>query len=693
MIINKVELENYRIYKGVNTLEFSPSKEKNVFIISGENGFGKTTFLTSLVWCLYGKLMVDVDEKYRREIYEAGGYKKYAANNLNRSLQDQTHYRVSLTLSNLFIPSVPCQNIRITRSFDLKKNDDHVEILIDGQENELTKEVGPEIFIHDFVLPKEIAKFFFFDAEKIVSLAEMKSADDKRSLGKAYSEVLGIKKYVDLRNNLEDLRLRFKRNSASEQEQKKFTLLQKELVKLQNHLDFNKIQIANLNEEKETKKQQSEQYQEKLIREGNSLSVEELLDLKKLRDQLTDERKKIRNQLKDLLDLAPFVIAGPVLRKTRLQANREALSKSGRINPTILKDKAQRISSRFNEIGLHQIDLSDKDRQKLIRILNETIVGEFTGDKKDFKILLDFSESEHSAFSAIWDNLTHSYSLTFRNLINEDRNNRVASNKVIRKIANAESKENDLLVREIRQEKKAVDKRIQEIDEKMAKIHEDIGGQQRELTVISRQVAELAKKIELEESDRLKDELAKKQIENLDSFLVKLKSDKKATLEKRVKDELNRLMHKNDFVEQVEVVINNEIIDINLYDNAGDIILKESLSKGEQQLYATAILKALVDESNIQFPIFIDSPLQKFDKRHSSNIIQDFYPNISEQVVLFPLLEKELSEDEYSNLLPNINSTFIIRNKGHHHSEFRQVSPTKLFETYNELIHTYQNIQ
>ena len=81
-------------------------------------------------------------------------------------------------------------------------------------------------------------------------------------------------------------------------------------------------------------------------------------------------------------------------------------------------------------------------------------------------------------------------------------------------------------------------------------------------------------------------------------------------------------------------------MDIDLFDSNDQLINKESLSKGEQQLYATALLKALVDESGINFPVFIDSPLQKFDKEHSNNIIKQFYPEISSQVVLFPLLEE-----------------------------------------------------
>lgn len=61
MFIESIILHNYRAYKGHNKVSFKPAS-KNIFLIAGNNGFGKTTFLTSLVWCLYGKLMVDVDE-------------------------------------------------------------------------------------------------------------------------------------------------------------------------------------------------------------------------------------------------------------------------------------------------------------------------------------------------------------------------------------------------------------------------------------------------------------------------------------------------------------------------------------------------------------------------------------------------------------------------------------------------------
>ena len=122
------------------------------------------------------------------------------------------------------------------------------------------------------------------------------------------------------------------------------------------------------------------------------------------------------------------------------------------------------------------------------------------------------------------------------------------------------------------------------------------------------------------------------------------------------------------------------MIEINLLDNKGELINKEKLSKGEQQLYATAILKALVDESNIEFPVFIDSPLQKFDSIHSRNIITKFYPAVSKQVVIFPLLGKELSLGEYEALLPNVNRSYIINNQNGI-SSLVEVAPAKLFDS------------
>jgi DNA sulfur modification protein DndD len=233
MNIKEIELYNFRIYKGLNKIELSSDANHNIFIISGRNGFGKTTFLMSLVWCLYGRNMQEVDDLYKKEIADQGGYNKYISSSLNRlaRIEDDYNFHVSITFSDINITEVPCQNIVITRSYNAKTSlADDVEVLIDGYPSELAKEVGPELFIREFIMPIEIAKFFFFDAEKIVNLAEVSTTEQRRNLSKAYSEVLGIKKYEDMKTELENLQLKIRQESASVTEKNQLEQLKADVI-------------------------------------------------------------------------------------------------------------------------------------------------------------------------------------------------------------------------------------------------------------------------------------------------------------------------------------------------------------------------------------------------------------------------------------------------------------------------------
>ncbi|GAB3489754.1 hypothetical protein GCM10027341_00530 [Spirosoma knui] len=676
MYISYVTLENFRVYNGVNTIRFEHRDGRNVTIIAGNNGYGKTSFLTSLVWCFYGRAMQDVERKYKEDIQEGGGYKKYAPANLNRlaRAEGQTAYSVTVALADIHIPALPCRELSIQRTFDVQHDSETVTILIDGIENELTKEVGDDIFVNDFLLPKEIAKFFFFDAEKIVALAEMKSVQDKRNLSMAYSEVLGIKKYEDLKANLEDLRIRFRRNSATLADRRRLDGLRKDLTTAHELIDLHERTVENLLDEKQAKRLFSEQLQEKLIRQGNAMSAQELISLKKVRERLSEEAEKHRANLRDMMELAPFAIAGKAMLGVKNQLDYERELAKKRLDPAA----AQTIVDRINHELLNLI-LPDASINRIQEIVLKNLVEGAPAAGSQRPILLAMTEAEQNEFDAIFNNLRFSFRQTFRQLTKDYKNNRTFFNKVNRQISEAESKENDLLIREIRREKTLIDKRIDDIDAEITRLTLEIGGLRRDVAVKAKQEAETAKLVRLEEIDRLKDETAARLIDNLNRFLHNLKQEKKASLELGIKSELDKLMHKGGFVDRVTVTVEHDLIDILLYDVQGDVIPKESLSKGEQQLYATALLKALVDESNVRFPIFIDSPLQKFDSDHTRNIISEFYPFISEQVVLFPLLKKELTEDEYNSFRETVGQTYLIEHNPSAGSSFRQVPVRNLF--------------
>ena len=683
MRINRITINNYRIYRGLNEIVFKhENHEKNISIIAGQNGFGKTTFLTALVWGFYGKLIGEADEKYKREIYESGGYKKYANSILNRDEKadekSDKKFSVEIEITNIYIPSVPCSKIIIRREYDTEQEIENTIILIDGFENELTKEVGSDIFINDFVLPREIAKFFLFDAEKIVSLAEIKTIAEKRNLSKAYSEILGISKYEILKRNLENLRVKLRKKSASITDRNRLNKLQEEAKQFEKLILHNEEKILTNASEIDRNRNLSEQYQEKLIREGNSMSVEDMVRQKKLRETLREQGIEIKAKLKELIELAPFAIAGHKLQELQKQVKSESHGKQKEIDNEFIKNKFSRIKQKV-ETQIQKKQIADNIKAELFEVITEAFNTNFEEQNNTLeKVLLDLTMEQTNEFKSLYDNIKHSYSILFKQIVKEEKNNRIFLSKTLRKISNAEAKDTDILAKKIKVEKAKVDKHIEELNAEQNKLHEELGVYKQELSTKTKVISELTKTVSLDEIDGEKDKVTGRLINELTEFIYRFKAEKKQSLQERLRRELHRLMHKENYIKNVDIELTEDIIDINLLDKDGNLIEKETLSKGEQQLYATALLKSLVDESKIQFPVFIDSPLQKFDKQHSKNIITKFYPSISKQVILFPLLEKELTKTEYLMLKPYIAQTFIIQNS-ESKSTIMEYEATQLF--------------
>lgn len=690
MIIKQITLNNFRIYRGQHSIYFNPEEHKNIFIISGYNGYGKTTFLTALIWCLYGKNMKDVDDSYKSDIYEAGGYQSYLSSCLNRlSLKEKQYsFSVGIKFQDVNIPNITCSELEIIRSCDYERGVDHLEIMIDGAKNELTKEVGPEIFINDFLLPKEIAKFFFFDSEKIVELAELKSVHQKRQLSKAYAEVLGIKKYEDLREQLSNMRLRFSKSSATQAEQSKFNEHEQKISSIEYELEEIDTRVEEIEEQVVQHKKKVNDLQEQLIRMGSGLSFEEIEKLRAKKESYIQEREELQSQFKELLELAPFAIVGKVTKKIEEQLHAEQKLKQQTVSSDILKGKAQAIQDAFDEaINTDNTPDSLKERlkQKLHDILNMEL--RITDEQlEDIRVLHDFSQEQVLSFKSVVTQLKSTYHERLKKLIKDIRVNKSNYTRTSNKLSQAESKAKDEVVKQYRDEKRAVSHKMQQKTQEKESLLERKGALENELVSKRKVYEELRKKIRVKELYKEKDLLAQSLVQELDDFILSIKAEKKASLENRILNTMHSLMHKQDFIERVEVQIEGDIIDILLFNDRDEEINREGLSKGEQQLYASSILKALVDESNIEFPVFIDSPLQKFDAKHASNIIQYFYPSISKQVVLFPLLNKELSEGEYELLKPKVKSATVINNVDDDTSELLPVQNVdKLFDFVEQL--------
>ena len=705
MIIQSITLNNYRLYEGVNTIKFALNEKKNVHLVCGENGFGKTTLLHSLLWCLYGRFVGDVPAsgqdanvnynallQSNLNINAAKRYqasltpettaliKKHGYTNEFEEIKKDSVYSVTIRFSELAIPSIPCRVIDVIRSYDSILQKEQVEIMIDGVRNELTEEIGPDVFINDFILNKDIARLFFFDSEEVVELAETGTIADRRRLSRAYEEVLGISKYEDLKSNLESLRLRYRKKSRDiglRHELEKLLAQKEDADKEATEIEE---QIQKINDKLSTLRQKDTSLQAKLSREGSSVKSEEMNRVKVIIETCKKNDVEMKGKLKQFIDYAPFAIAGNVFARAYelAKADHDTISSN---NVSIAQNHVLDSLSKELLAMLASLPIEKKSKDDATKKL-DAIVAKYRGEKSDREPQMILSDDDFAEIEAVYNSITTTYRIEFETLAENYRKNKVMLERNSRRLSNIYSKESDEVIKQLRSKKNDTEKAIQETDDAIRKLHEKTGESNLKLATLEKQIKDLSKRVSVDDADEKKDVLASQLIGELDTFLSSLKQNKKSSLERRIKTALNSLMHKEDFIGRVEVTIDADAMDILLFTPEGDEIDKDKLSKGEKQLYATSLLKSLVDESNIKFPVFIDSPLQKFDKSHSSKIITEFYPSISEQVVLFPLLHKELTKSEMDMMLPFVGSTTLITNDTTR-SEFKAAKAEHLFDDYN----------
>jgi DNA sulfur modification protein DndD len=654
----------------------------------------------SLVWCLYGKQMEKVDELYEKEIKDKGNYNRYIANSLNRKAYEEgeREFSVSIIFTGVKIPDITCNEVTIKRTYNVVSGiSDKVEVLIDGYPNELIEDLtkdnqkGEEVFIRDVILPIAIAKFFFFDAEKIVSLAEINSNDQRRQLSRAYSEVLGIQKYEDLKANLEEKQDEYRRRSAKPEEKQELNQLHTNIENAQIEIERYGNSIDDLKHERNLKEKEAESIQLSLIREGDKMTLEELNSLKDEQTKLESEKNGIQDRLKELFDLIPFALAGETLVNVSEQlVNERNLSeqkyKQADVNEKItqIRQDIEQEKKKLNFV--FDVRTGDFFEDQISRLVRKYFFADIPEIPINLQVLHDFSSTEANEFNQLVSTIKHSFKNSFSQLNTDYSFIKNQLDSISRRIRDAEKTATNEYISGLRSSKDELNKRILSIGNEIEVVNQKIGELNNQIKTFKQQQEILRKKIDASSEYSEKEQTTKRIITKLQEYIAQFKEQKKESLQEKMLNALTTLLHKKDFIKKVEVDISftGDDIDIVLYNQSNQIVDKSSLSMGERQMYASALLNSLVDESEIEFPVFIDSPMQKFDEQHAVNIIKYFYPNVSKQVVIFPLINKELTAQEYSLLQSKVCRTYLINNTSTDSSEFLETTPENFLSTYNQ---------
>lgn len=697
MKIKEIELNNFRIYNGKNTIDLTTSNNRNIVIVSGDNGFGKTTFLMSIVWCLYGKQMEQVDEMYKNEITsKVGGYNGYMRSCLNKiaAAQNDTKFSVSLTLTGLEMPDeLKCDEVKIIRSYDTKSAlGDDLLILFDGK---LIDEVFPtvpkeeridaeEFFIRERIMPIEIAKFFFFDAERIVAYAKLDSVEQQKNLAAAYSQVLGIQKYMSLKETLTSLKDDYRRKGANSKESEEYKRLSLEIDKSDSVLAELSSRINELNIEIENKQDDVDSIQKRLLFEGNTMSQEQLDEYRTKQKDCKNEMDRAQSGLKDLYNYIPFGLSGELFAQLVDQVRKESEHRQKKVQIDIAEDRTNDL---LNELDDESREVDFPIDRKIRRfyedaskkLIKKHFYSEFDDNNdSDFEELHNLTEVQTNTLVSLVSRIK-SAQKDFTTLYDIYGRAKREHSHIEMQIRDAETRAESPLVVELKEKKVELEETIEKLRQEL--IEKKVEHKEKsDLVIANRKQKEiLANKIQVSEKFKAKDKAITELILSIDTFLTRFKEDRKNSLQQRILANINRLLHKKELVKDVQMFILNDMVDISLIGKDGKKQDVSDLSNGEKQMFSTSLLCALVEETGLQFPVFIDSPLQKFDKDHSKNILEKFYPSISEQVVLFPLLEKELTEKEYMLIKDKTEKTILIKNNEDTGSYFKYIDKNNLF--------------
>ena len=639
MRIKEIAHSNFRVYGEdiVLCTDFKP--ERPLVFVGGQNGFGKSTFITSILWCLYGKLMVHVDSHYERMVRHAGGYNKFLSSCLNREANGDSYF-VQLTLEHVDLPALPCRELIIRRSFNGRK--EALEILLDGSQNDLVDELGFELFIQEYILPKEVARFFLFDAERITSLAESRGATERRELGNAYEKVLGVKRYVEVQEQLGAIRERVLASSGDAEAQENLSNVTAEIQstlgeieKLSNRNEAIEVELTQLQGERDEMALQ-------LLAQG---FVGDAKDLEELQNQEQELRTSIQQSLEEFkshMEVAPLLLSPTWVQALKDQLSTQGGALSQGVLETLRESSATWLSKRGLDEALVQELWAFLKAQHVEAEGKVSLVLPKPSEVSDWEGKLGWLKA--------WMQQTHTG-------IKRDRASlsRLQSrlNKMNRSGSNIEAKE-------LRDSVIAFDSSMDELRNERARNHVQIDLHQRDLTSLEKRKSELLKSIEVDSRNEIKDGVLLELDEKLELFVSAFKEQRRQNLEVRICNALQSMLHKEHLLEKVAIDLDETGMDLQLINSKGLVISKDDLSMGEKQLYAIALLKALIDESGMSFPVVIDSPLQKLDKEHALTLLETVLPDLSEQVFILPIPVKEFSEREYEAVKSTIHSLHLI---------------------------------
>jgi DNA sulfur modification protein DndD len=679
MKISKIVLKNFRQYYGNVSVDLETDNEKNIVIIGGKNGYGKTNFLLSIVWCLYGEKIMQIDESFKREIQKDTNYQKFLKQTINWDSQEEANGRfsVEVIMSELDLPAhfkVSDNCLSIKREFIVDRLEENLFIQ-DIHEVELFNDLDDKInFINDYLIPLEAAKFVFFDAEKIASWAELSTKEEGSVLNDALGKLLGLDIYENLKEDLLIYSNNLKKEGANSN-------IKEQIINTEKTIELNKdrieeIDVKSAHNENEIKsiKEKIKGYQgflnQNSKKETTTLNRE---DIFKNISALKEKQEDVERRFNELSELIPLAMLGGKIEEVveQIEIQDRLFTEKELDNDTRIK-LDQFIEKLFNHPPepldgsmtlKNKIFYSDKAQG----ILNDLFIISSQGTKPEYELDLNNADKDliFKSSALIGQQSKELFESTISGF-NEIQLQIVEKEKQLR-IIDSDLQDETLL--ETITNKDEAERLLEKIIAENGALANQKDKLLKDNIRLNQQYNLLLQKSNVNQVIRDKIAETNKYINTLQIFIDSQKKIKKDSLAKNLLFELKKLMHKlqsedSSFIEetQIDILPDGKGLKVSILDADGNDVPKESFSTGEKQIYISCLIKSILKEAILNFPIFIDTPLGRLDHEHIENILKDYYPELSSQVVLLAT-NNEITPRRFHSISSKVSKSYLIVNE------------------------------
>ena len=621
MILQSLRLINFGLYGGEHCFNLAPEPDgqKPVILVVGHNGSGKTTFLDSVRLALYGKRALGA----RVGQVE---YERHLLKRINNFAKDR-FASVELAFKSQHLGNEDLYTVRrswaargasVIESLEFERNGAPVEDIPSEDWNHYLEDI----------IPAGVSQLFFFDGEKIQDIA-----DDQESTGltDAIKSLLGIDILDQLRG---DLAL-YKSRSMDRDGDTDLESLRRDLAIAKSDLVLAEEEIGSLSATRTQLARRSEASQKVFEQEGGSIALS--------RDTLSEALKRVEadltkqtNTLKMLVNgFAPFALAPNLLERFSSGLERAR----GQQNATAIEAF---VSSFQSAVGK-----SDE-----------------TWTKEHFAQLKDFARKRQSTGPKMALSTEPDWVLA--------KLSQVADERV--KVATWAAQ-----LAELQQQRRTLKDQLKNVRpgaasgafEELKKAEFELGAVETELNRKQGEATQARALIE-----RLERELRKSQ----DAVFALAKAEEKRDLATRAQAALNEYEERivqlrlaslsKHFIEAFsglvtrkslvhDVIVDPNSFQLKLMGKEGREITPSELSAGERQLFAISMLWALGRTSGRELPMIIDTPLSRLDRKHRTNLMANYVPRTSAQVVML-CTDTELTPDLSKIISPYVSRRFEI---------------------------------